>query len=257
MKITKIKKLPSGKYNLILDNKEKFITYDEVILNNNLLFNKEIDPQLLNKLNIDTKYYDIYNKIVKLISIRIRSEKEVVDYLEKNNIEIIEQNKIIENLKNNNLINDKNFVKSFISDKLNLSNDGPNKIKNMLLEHNISNELIDMELSKIDKSFYYEKINKIIDKKVKSNKKYSQFVLKQKIVNDLKNQGFNYDDINECIENIKVNNNSLIEKYYDKIFNKLSVKYDKDILYIKVKEKLYQKGFSSSEINEIFTKKIG
>ena len=127
----------------------------------------------------------------------------------------------------------------------------------MLLEHNISNELIDMELSKIDKSFYYEKINKIIDKKVKSNKKYSQFVLKQKIVNDLKNQGFNYDDINECIENIKVNNNSLIEKYYDKIFNKLSVKYDKDILYIKVKEKLYQKGFSSSEINEIFTKKIG
>ena len=241
MKITKIKKLPSGKYNLILDNKEKFITYDEVILNNNLLFNKEVDPQLLNKLNIDTKYYDIYNKIVKLISIRIRSEKEVVDYLEKNNI----------------LINDKNFVKAFISDKLNLSNDGPNKIKNMLLEHNISNELIDMELSKIDKSFYYEKINKIIDKKVKSNKKYSQFVLKQKIVNDLKNQGFNYDDINECIENIKVNNNSLIEKYYDKIFNKLSVKYDKDILYIKVKEKLYQKGFSSSEINEIFTKKIG
>ena len=59
------------------------------------------------------------------------------------------------------------------------------------------------------------------------------------------------------IEEIKQQIKECLEKYYDKIFNKLSVKYDKDILYIKVKEKLYQKGFSSSEINEIFTKKIG
>ena len=255
MKITKIKKLSSGKYNLVLDNKEKFITYDEVILNNNLLFNKEIDSEILNKLNIDTKYYNIYNKIIKLISVRIRSEKEIYDYLEKNNIETNEQNKIIEKLKNNGLINDENFVRAFISDKLNFSNDGPNKIRNMLLEHNISNELIDSELSKIDQSIYLKKINKLINKKIKINKKYSDYVFKQKITADLKNCGYYYDDLVACLQNINVNNDSLIDEYYQKLYNKLKHKYGDSELDKKIKEKLYQKGFSLSEITDFYNKK--
>ena len=190
-----------------------------------------------------------------MISVRIRSEKEIYDYLEKNNIETNEQNKIIEKLKNNGLINDENFVRAFISDKLNFSNDGPNKIRNMLLEHNISNELIDLELSKIDQSIYLKKINKLINKKIKINKKYSDYVFKQKITADLKNCGYYYDDIVACLQNINVNNDSLIDEYYQKLYNKLKHKYGDSELDKKIKEKLYQKGFSLSEITDFYNKK--
>ena len=64
MKIEKIKKLKSGKYKLEIDN-DKIITYDDVILNNNLLFNKEVDEELFNQLNIETRYYDVYNRVIK------------------------------------------------------------------------------------------------------------------------------------------------------------------------------------------------
>ena len=57
MKIEKIKKTKSGKYILELDNNEKITTYDEVILNNNLLFNKEIDCNLFNKIDKENKEF--------------------------------------------------------------------------------------------------------------------------------------------------------------------------------------------------------
>jgi len=63
MKIENIKKLNSGKYKIELDDKNKIITYDDVILKHNLLYHKEVDTDKLNELNIDTKYYDVYNKL--------------------------------------------------------------------------------------------------------------------------------------------------------------------------------------------------
>lgn len=257
LKISKIKKTASGKYNLVLDNSEKIITYDDVILKNNLLYNKEIDSELLNKLNKETNYYDIYNKCIKLISIRLRSEKEIDDYLVKNNILDEQKAKIISELKNNGLINDEQFTKAFIIDKLNFSNNGPSKIKKELLEHNINEYIINEELRNIDSSIYLEKMKKIIDKKIKANKKYSDYILKQKIMSDLILLGFYRDDINICLNNIVIDNNTLIDSTYDKLYKKLSLKYEGNELYKKLKEKLYQKGFSFAEIDEIINKKIG
>ena len=77
MKIEKIIKTNNGKYKVELDNKEKIVTYDDVIINNNLLYKKEINSEILNKINNDTSYYNIYNKVIKYINIRLRSEKEI------------------------------------------------------------------------------------------------------------------------------------------------------------------------------------
>ena len=62
MKIEKIQKLKNNKYKIKLDSGDIINTYDDVILNNSLLFNKEIDLELLNKINNETLYYDCYNK---------------------------------------------------------------------------------------------------------------------------------------------------------------------------------------------------
>lgn len=257
LKISKIKKTSSGKYSLVLDNKEKIVTYDDVILKNNLLYKKEIDSELFNQLNVDTKYYDIYNKCVKLISIRLRSEKEINEYLDHNNIFVEQKNKIISELKNNGLINDKQFTRAFIVDKINFSNNGPLKIKKELETHNIDENIIDEELSNIDNSIYLEKIKKIIDRRLKVNRKYSGYILKQKIMTDLTALGFYREDINSCLNYITVDNSSLIDGTYDKLYKKLCLKYEGNELHRKLKEKLYQKGFSLSEIEDIINKKIG
>ena len=95
-----------------------------------------------------------------------------------------------------------------------------------------------------------------MDKRIKSNSKYSNFMLRQKLMNDLTLLGFYRDDINSCLDNIKFENNDLIESNYDKLYKKLCLKYSGDDLYKKIKEKLYQKGFPLNEISNIINKKI-
>ena len=98
MLITKIQKLKNNKYNLIIDG-EKIITYDNVILDNNLLYKKVIDKDLYNKIIEDTNFYDVYNVVVKYIMKKRRSEKEIKEYLKKYNLESNKKDIIISKLK--------------------------------------------------------------------------------------------------------------------------------------------------------------
>ena len=71
-----------------------------------------------------------------------------------------DKEKLIKKLKEINLINDVNFTRAYIADKVNLSNVGLDKIRSELLNHNIPNDLIDSELAKIDNSLIEEKLKK-------------------------------------------------------------------------------------------------
>ena len=61
MKIEKYKKISDSKYRIILDNGTVTDIYEDVIVKNNLLYKKEIDCNLLNKIEQDNEYQDAYN----------------------------------------------------------------------------------------------------------------------------------------------------------------------------------------------------
>lgn len=241
MKIDKIKKLKNGKYKLELDNKEAITLYDEVIINNNLLFNKNIDSELLNKINKDNDYYKNYNKVLKYILYKMRSRLEIDEYMKKLEIPLEEQEKIIIKLEQNNFINDSMYVKAFIADKINLTNDGPYKIRNELFKKNIDEDLIDEELSNYDESIFEEKVIKIIKKKFQTNNKYSSYILKQKIFNNLINLGYSKEMIISNLDHIETNNSNIIEKEYQTLYRKLSKKYEGENLLFEIKKDYIKK----------------
>ena len=158
--------------------------------------------------------------------------------------------KFIKKLKEINMINDENYAKAYISDRIFLSTDGPNKIKQELFNYGIDEKIIEENINKIDKETIYNKCKKIIDKKIKSNTKYSNYMLNQKIISDLVNKGYDMALIKQILENEVFDNNLVIEKEFKKIYNKLSKKFDGSELYYNLKNKLYQKGFTKEEIEE-------
>lgn len=251
MKIDKIKKTGS-KYKITLENGEVINTYDDVILENNLLFDKNIDSKLLNKINTDTLYYESYNKVLKMIGQRLRSEKEIIDYLDKTEVIKEDQNKIIGTLKRIGLINDYNFAKAFTNDKINLTLEGPYKIMKELKNYKIEPEIIDEVIENYSQEIIDDHIEKIILKKLKTNKKYSGYVLRQRIVSYLINQGYSMDSINNHLYLIKSEPNI---KEMEKIYNKCALKYQDAELYYKVKNKLMAKGYQNNEIEEFLEQK--
>ena len=253
MKIESIKKTGS-KYKILLDNGKVINTYEEVILNNGLLFHKYVSDDLYEKISIDTNYYKSYNKALNMINRRLRSEKEIVEYLRKSEVEEEDIKKIVSNLKGIGLIDDKMFARAYTNDKVNLSNDGPYKIKKYLENNDIREEYINAVINNIDKDIINKKIDKIIVKKINSNTKYNSYMLKQKILSYLINLGYSREDIVSRLDNVKVESKN-ITKEMDKIYNKLSKKFKDKELMFKLKSKLYSKGYTREEIEEYIIKK--
>lgn len=241
----------SNKYKIEFDNKEKLTTYDDVILKNNLLFNKEVDNELLNELINQSDYYANYNRVLKYINTKIRSEIEIKEYLNKLLINNKDKKIILDELKKNKLINDEYFCKAFISDKIRLSTMGPNKIKQELIKHNIDLNLIDRELESYNKKEIDDKLEKLIIKKINLNKKYSNYILKQKLISYFIDLGYYKDDIGYLIDKNLKEDNETIKKEYEKQYKKLSKKYVDEELKFNLYQKLYQKGYSKEEIEKI------
>lgn len=189
MKIEKYKKIKDNKYKIYLSNNTTIDVYDEVIIKNNLLYKKDIDEVDLNKIENENIYQDIYNTAVKYIMVRLRSVNELRNYLLKKNYELDIVESIIIKLEKNGYLNDLIFTKAFINDKLNFTTMGKYKIKNELIKLKISPEIIENSLEEISKDKWIEKIDKLVSKYLKSNKKYSGNILRNKLYTYLVNLG--------------------------------------------------------------------
>ena len=202
MKIEKLQKKGS-RYKIVLDNGEEINTNAEVILNNNLLYDKDIDEKLLDKINSDTLYYDVYNKVINKIMTKWRSQYEVRKFLLDSGISLDDTNKIVKNLIDIGLINDKRFIKCFVNDKINLTMDGPNKMIRSLEDYKVDMDEVYRIIDQISEEEIDRRIDKLVMKKVCSNKKYSAYMLKQKIIQYLINLGYEKKDIERHLDKIK------------------------------------------------------
>lgn len=200
MKIVKYTRLASGKYKVLFDNKKELILYESVIIDTNLLYKKEITSEEYNNLVSLNNYQDIYNKVIKYIGIRLRSKKEITDYLKKMDLSTEVIDDILNKLITNKYIDDERFSQAYIKDKYNFSNNGPYKI---------INELVKLGIDK-DMAYTYtfdiitneeEKINKLINKYVKSDKKHDWYYLRNKIYNNLINLGYSKEIVINILNN--------------------------------------------------------
>lgn len=232
--------MSNSKYKIFLDNNESIILNEDIILDNNLLYKKEIlDLDSLLEKNYKN---DIYNKVINYISIRIRSKKEVLNYLKKYDLFDLDIDYIINKLIKNNLINDELFAKCFINDKINLSYDGPYKIMRELNKHDIND--INNYLNNIDFNIWVDKINTIISKQLKINKKYNGYKLRNKIYLYLINLGYDSSMINEILNKFDFNILDNKDIIYKKLYNKYSKKYDSDKLEKIIRKKMYDMGYN-------------
>ena len=167
MKIISYKKTKSNLYEITLDNKDKIKLYDEIILKYNLLLIKDIDLSLLNKMINENKYYELYNKVLKYLSTKMRSEKEIYNkYKEYDSKDIA---KVITKLKEQGYLNDSEYIKAYINDSINLKMVGYLKIKNDLLKLGFKEEEIVSYLNQIDQDIWNNKIAKLVDNMIKHN----------------------------------------------------------------------------------------
>lgn len=197
LKIEKYEKVAKSLYRLYLDNGEVIDVYDEVILENNLLLKKELSSYLYNKILCESKLCEFYNACIKYISIRVRSTKEIIDYLKKKGVMEEDITYVVNKLNKNKFLDDNYFCECFIKDKLKFTSMGEYKILYELKRLGISSDIINNNYYLLDSDILKERIDKIIDKKIRSNHKLDNNKLRNKIYNSLVNLGYSSNLVTE------------------------------------------------------------
>ncbi len=248
MKIEKYTKLKNGQYKLTFDDNSNVTLSEDLILKHELLLHKEITQELLTQLLEENGAYLAYEVAINLLKTKMRSKKEMREYLKKREIDKSLIDNIIKRLEKEGYLNDLNYAKAFIHDRIVLSNDGPYKIKEKLLKLGVSEDIINNNLNIFDKELEEERISKLINKYTKANKNKSEIVLKKNLGEYLINLGYSKELVIGMVDKVKVNDTLILEREYDKVYEKLSKKYSGKELEYKVKANLYQKGFNVSDL---------
>ncbi len=254
MKIGKYTKLKSNKYSVVIDDIAVKL-YDDVIVKYELLRLKEIDDKLFKEITEYNDRLEAYYKSLKYITKKLRTEKEIYKYLDKDySKEIILET--IDKLKRMGYLNKELYLKSYISDQINMTLNGPNKIKKDLVSLGYEEDEFRESIEAIDDDIWLSKVEKIVNKKIRSNRNLGSNKLKEKLVYDLSNIGYYKWMIEEVIHSTDFSSDTnILEKEYNKLYTKLSRKFDGSSIDYQIRMKLLQKGFYSSEIDEFIQNK--
>lgn len=247
MKITKYNKISLDKYQIYLEDGTSLSLYQDIILKYELLTKKEINNSLYLDIKKDNDLYEAYYKTIKYLNVKMRSKKEIRKYLKEYDDKII--NYVIDRLHNEGYLNDKIYINSYVNDAVNLKMSGYNKIKDELVNLELPIDLILNKLDSIDEEVWINKIDKLISKKLKCNKKYSNKMLEDKIINDLVKEGYQKNLVLRVLDGVSFDSDSsALDKEYNKQYRLLSKKYCSKELEYKLINKLLSKGFSYDDI---------
>lgn len=201
MEIIKYEKTSKNNYNVFLSNGEVLTLDERVITDNELLLKKEVDSALYDRLNKDNRVYELIDISIKYIMVRLRSIYEMREYLKKkeNEEDVIED--VITKLKALKYLDDDRFAKAFIKDKLSFTTMGDYKIKMELVRLGVDSQIIENNMEFIDSKILEEKMKKMIEKDIRTNKKYAGINLKNKIYNHLVSSGYTKEKVISVINN--------------------------------------------------------
>ena len=233
--------MSSGKYKIELDNGINMELYEEVILKHELLLKKSIDQTMIPIIQDSNLEWEVYYVALKSLKQRFKSAYDLRSSLVKKEYPVYLVDKAVNKLLEQGYLNDASFAKG---------SKGPNSISNDLRNKGIDEKIIREEIVVFDRDLQKSRIKKIIDKNIKSNRNKGGSVLKNKIITNLLNLGYDLDIVQMVISNYQFGNDiELAKKEYDKLYKKLSRKYSGEELKYKIKEKLYQKGLKYEEVD--------
>lgn len=195
MKIEKYELNKKNNYNVYLSNGEVLELNEYVITQNELLIKKEIDKELYNKLQKDNKICELVNIGIKYINVRLRSIKEMEDYLSKKEEDKELITSAVDRLIKSGYLDDDKFTKAYIKDKLNFTTWGDYKIINELNRLGVSPIVVEDNKELLDKELLDSRMRKIIEKDIRTNKKYKGIKLKNKIYNHLITSGYSKEKV--------------------------------------------------------------
>ena len=208
--ITKIEvqKRNKDRSNIYIDNDYAFAVSNELVYKEGLKINEKIDIDRMNTIAKEDNYLKCKTTALRIVERSYKSEKELIDKLTLKGYDNEAIDKTMNVLKEYNFINDENYVKMYVKDKVKLV--GKKKIKYDLAKKGISDKIIDNEIYNIDSEDERNTAYDLVMKKYNTiaKRESDKFKISQKLYRFLLSKGYGYEIVSGVVKEItKVDDN--------------------------------------------------
>lgn len=250
MKITKLEK-KKRLYLLELDSDQTCYITEDTIVRFMLTKDKEISPQEFAEIQTFAQFSYGKNLALYHLSFKARTEKEVRDYLVKHEIDekIIPQ--VIQALKEDNWINDRQYTYAIINSNQLSGDKGSYMLMQKISQKGVAKSIIQEVLQEFDMTEVAERTAEKLLKKYQG--KLPARALQDKIIQNLTSRGFSYSESKTAFDQLdshvkEETVQELIFKELDKQYRKYSRKYEGYELNQRLTQVLARKGYDFSDI---------
>ncbi|WP_339925390.1 regulatory protein RecX [uncultured Cyclobacterium sp.] len=152
-----------------------------------------------------SSYSKALKKIAGYCAYQERAISEVVSKLDEMELEMGDREKILQTLQDQDFINEKRFVESFVKGRFNLKRWGRIRIRQELKMRGIPNQLIQKGLELLAPEEYQDTLLHLAERKWKLTNEENLYKRKTKVVRFLVFRGFEPDLVWEVVEAISTN----------------------------------------------------
>ena len=234
-----------------LDHQQTFYITEDTIVRFMLSRDKVISKEELSDIQNFTQFSYGKNLALYHLSFKVRTEKEVREYLKKHDIEDTIASQVIANLKDENWINDRQYAYSIINANQLSGDRGPYVLTQKLAQKGIVKSTIEDVLKDFDHTEVAQRVAEKLLKKYTG--KLPARALQDKIIQNLTNKGFSYPDAKSAFDDLdsqvdQETTQELIFKELDKQYAKYARKYEGYELKQRLTQVLARKGYDFSDI---------
>ena len=200
MKVDRVVKKDDENVILYLDNQEKLFLSYEVFLKNRLKKDMEISEDGFSILVKENQKYFIRKKAFDFIGRRLHSYNELRLKLLKKKYDKTLVVEVVDELKEKGILDDFEFGKQYVEEKIRIKSWGKNKLKAELFKKGVNATVIDKIIGEEDLS-PFENALTLAEKKLKTllKRNYEKRELASKLFTYLYSKGYEYDTIKEVI----------------------------------------------------------
>lgn len=263
--ITKIttQKKNKERYNIFLDKghgeEYGFSVDQDVLIKFQLKKGKQLDDFELEDIFFEDEIKKAFQLAVHYLSYKMRSTKEVTDYLAKKDVEEPIIREVLFKLEHYRYIDDEEYAHAYVRTQKNTTDKGPEIIKNELTGKGISAHLIIESLKQYSESEQIGTLTKVCAKFLNKDKKLSERQQKVKLEQLCIRKGFPLSLLEMALSEVNVDKD--VDKEWDALYYQ-GEKAHRKYQHIrgweyrqKMKQTLYRKGFPIELIEKFLESK--
>ncbi len=182
----------ADRYSIFVDGKYAFSLSESGLIQSGLASGRELTAAELKQLKKDAGLDRAYYNALRYVSMRARSEWEIVSYLQRKEVDKDAAAEIVRRLKDLNLLSDLDFARSWVASRRQLKSVSKRRLQQELQQKRVPSDVIDRVLAE-DETDERQALRDLVERK------RARYPDQQKLMAYLARQGFSYDDIKQVL----------------------------------------------------------